>query len=296
VCFGFSCQRRISTFASIIATNKSYDIYLSSTAPNQLRFRVLNSDPTFSVRLSVYYTNPNRIDVYVNDSLIPATNSYYQNGNMYLKDPSTNLASYMPSYSNATGTNLFIKADSKIYFTIRGGGYIDLKISPLLYLKFGMPGITDAQFFDPATIVQNFAALLNVDPSKIRQVNIVRATNTRKRRATSDIIYVELYVFENPAPVISDPTLYNALVSALNEIDANITNRFTTGQLNETAMSLFNVTLDSLFIQRVEQNTTLVEINQIESVRIITEPSGCREQSPCDVQPSILVLDKNVYH
>ena len=238
-----------------------------------------------------------RIDVYNNGEAIPATNAYFTNGNMYLKDPSTNIASYMPTYSNASGTNLFVKSDSKVYFSLKGSNYVDVKIGPVLVLKFGMPAITVNEFFDKDKIVDNFAALLNIDASKIRQVNIVRATNSgRRRRDTSDddIIYVTLTVFENPAPLIDDTDLYESIVNRLNEIEANTTNRYVTGQLNEYANELFNVSLSSLFVQRVEPNSPIVEINQIGSVSILTVPSDCREQSPCGVQPYILVLDKNV--
>jgi hypothetical protein len=238
-----------------------------------------------------------RIDVYTNGDALPATNAYFTNGNMYLRDPSTNIASYMPTYSNASGTNLFVKSASKVYFSLKGSDYVDLKIGPVLVLKFGMPAVTINEFFDKDKIVANFAALLDIDASKIRQVNIVRATNSgRRRRGTSDddTIYVTLTIFENPAPLIDDTDLYESIVNRLNEIEANTTNRYVTGQLNDDAMELFNVSLSNLFVQRVESNSTLVEINQIDSFKILTEPSDCREQSPCGVQPYILVLDKNV--
>lgn len=279
---------------ALVAANKNYDIYLTSTPPNQLRFRILNADKTFKIRVSMYYFSSNRIDVYANGTLIPSTNSYYQNGNMLLTDPSTNMGLYMPSFMNASGTNLFIKAESKVFFSMGGLEYIDLKIAPVLILRFGLPAITPEQFFDPKTIVANFAALLNISQSMIRQVQIVRASQ-RKRDTTSGLIYVSLQIYQNPVVLINNTELFETIVTSLEQIQANVTNKFTTGQLNQTAAALFNVTLESMFVQPVDlSNSSLVEINKIAKVVILTDPDKCREQSPCEVQPTILVLDQNV--
>lgn len=292
-CFGFTCQKRISTFTALVAANKSYDIYLTSTPPNQLRFRILNADASFKVRLSMHYFSSNRIDLYVNNSFVAPTNAYYQNGNMFLRDPATNINMFKPTYSSAPGSNVFIKSDSKIYFAMSGSEFIDLKIGPVLFLRFGMPAITPDQFFDPANVVSNFAALLNIDPKLIRSVQIVRASS---RKRDTGLIYVALFIYEDAVPLATDSPLYESVIQNLAAIDANTTNRFTIGQLAEDAMNLFNVTVESLSVQRVDQpDAGLVDINKIQEVQVLIQPSGCREQSPCAVQPKVVALDQNVH-
>ena len=49
-CFGYTCQKRVSTFMALIAANKSYDIVLTSTPPDTLRMSILNADSSFKVR------------------------------------------------------------------------------------------------------------------------------------------------------------------------------------------------------------------------------------------------------
>lgn len=44
-CAGYTCQKRVSLFHSIIATNRSFDIFFSSTSPQKLRLMMLNADP-----------------------------------------------------------------------------------------------------------------------------------------------------------------------------------------------------------------------------------------------------------
>lgn len=284
---------------ALIAANKSYDIYLTSTPPRQLRFRILNADASFKVRLSVYYTMSNRIDLYTNGSFVLPTNGYYQDGNMLIRDPSTNMPLYMPTPASASGANLFIKADSKIYFAMAGSDYIDLKYGLVLFLRFGMPAITEDSFFDPANLVLNFAALLNIDPKMIRYVNIVRASSSGRRKrdgsSTSDLIYVELKIFENPVVVANDTNEYAMMRDRLAAIEANATNQFVTGELGDKAAEKFNVSMETMSVQKVDiVNASVVEIKKLNDVRVLVQPSDCREQSPCGVQPVVVVIDENV--
>lgn len=62
------------------------------------------------------------------------------------------------------------------YFLIDGNSTIDIKIAPLLVLSFGFPPINPAAFFS-TNLVSNLAALLNINPDKIRRVNIVSESN-----------------------------------------------------------------------------------------------------------------------
>ncbi|CAF5228676.1 unnamed protein product, partial [Rotaria magnacalcarata] len=71
------------------------------------------------------------------------------------------------------------------YFLIDGLTVIDLKISPLLVLSFGLPPETPSSFFSN-NLVNNLAALLGVSTNMIRRVSIVSANNnTRVRRSGS---------------------------------------------------------------------------------------------------------------
>lgn len=278
---------------ALIASNKSYDVFLTSTVPNQIRFRILGADASFKVRLSLHYTTSNRIDVYMDGNYVEPTNAYTEAGSMKLYDPNDDLDTYMPTPLSQPGTNLFLKSASKVYFTISGAERIDLKIGPVLFLKFGMPAITPEEFFNPNKIVEYFAALLDIDPKLIRSVQVVRAS---RRKRDAGLIQVSVFVYPNPAPIASDINAYNAAIVALSEIHANVTNRFITGQLNEAAANLeFPVTIETLAAQRVNTtNSTVVEINQLGDVQVLRQPSGCSEQLPCTTQPIVVLLDKNV--
>ena len=277
---------------AIVAANKNYDIYLTSTPPNQLRFRILNADSSFKVRLSMYYFTSNRIDLYTNNIFTDPTNAYYSNGNMILKDPSSDLSSYMPTYQNNSGTNLFIKSSRKIYFAMDGSDFIDLKIASVLVIKFGVPAITEDAFFNSDTLVQNFADLLGVDPSKIRRVEIVR--ETRRKRLSNGLIQILLTLFDNAAKNLTDSAQTNATSLDLVRLEAEVLNRFVTGQLEEEALKKFNVSLVNLILQKESSNSSESEIARLSKLFIEQEPDGCDAQIPCRVQPILHVLDQNV--
>jgi hypothetical protein len=240
----------------------------------------------------MYYFTSNRIDLYTNNIFTDPTNAYYSNGNMILTDPSADLSAYMPTHQNSSGTNLFVKSSGKVYFAMEGADFIDLKIASVLVIKFGVPAITEDAFFNSDTLVQNFAALLGVDPSKIRRVEIVR--EARRKRLSNGLIQILLTLFENAAANLTESAQANAASLDLARLEAEVLNRFVTGQLEEEALKKFNVSLVSLILQKESSNSSESEIARLSKLFIDREPDGCDAQTSCRVQPILHVLDENV--
>lgn len=292
-CGGYSCMKRISTFYSLVAANKSYDIYLTATPPSQIRFRILDADTTFKIRLSLYYSKPQRVDLYLNEKFTPPTNADYSSGKMQIKDPKNNIASYMPSYLNDSGTNLFYSVDRKVYFSIDGAtSYIDLKVASVLYIRFGLPAITPDQFFNSPTLVGNFALLLGVDPTKIRLVEIVRAKS--KKRQTDSLNYVILTLYDDPVSTLNDTNTVNNASQEINRLNARISNMYMTGQLQVLSQSILNVSLASLSVQPPAANASVQSVVKISKTFVAVQATNCNAQIPCLIQPSIMVVDENV--
>jgi hypothetical protein len=277
---------------AIVAANRTFDIYLSSTPPNQLRFRILNTNSSFKTRLSMYYSTSQRIDLYQNGVFVPPTNSYYVNGNMMLTDPGNNTSAFKPTISNNSGCNFFNTNEKKIYFTIDGSGYIDLIIAPVLYIKFGLPAMTPDTFFNPATIAGNFALLLGLNPSQIKIVKIIKA-NSRKRQ-TSSLSYVFFTISNNAPTTLTNVEALNNIQTNINQIGAKISNLYATGQLQLQAQTLLNVTLGSMNIQQAQANSTLQTVVKVAKLVVITQASNCKAQTPCQTQPVVMVVDENV--
>ncbi len=79
-CTGYTCMKRVSTFIALVAADQSYDVVLTSTPPEGLRFRLVNADSSFKIRLSMFYQVSQRIDLYKDNVYMPPTNGKYVNG------------------------------------------------------------------------------------------------------------------------------------------------------------------------------------------------------------------------
>ena len=290
---------RVSTFFASIIPSKNYDIYLTSTPPDTLRFRILNSDSSYKIRLSMYYFTSMRIDLYLNGVYVPPTNAFYIGKNMVIKNVSSQISSYKPSFVNASGVNIF--DNHQIFFSMSGGDVIDLKIASVLFIGFNVPAMTADEFFEPTTLVNNFATLLGLSPSQIKTVNIISATNStsfnaRQKRDLSSTIMINLTIYDNPVEFLNDTVNLTATSTSLSLASAKITNQFATGQLQQSALALFNVSLITMNIRPPESapNASAVTIGQVNSLKVIQQAGGCNAQVPCQVQPILQVVDQNV--
>lgn len=175
-------------------------VYLSSTQPNMIRFFMLEAADDECVVVSFYYLNPNRIDVYTDNGLnsVWPKNSVNDNGMFKLvNDPNVN---YFPTCSEPVGTNYIDRDARLIYFVLKGTNKIVLKRANVVIVSFGLPAMTEDQFFS-SNIIENLAGMLNVPLNKVRVVKVVAETTPsgRRRRSTTDL-HVEVEIGNQPPP------------------------------------------------------------------------------------------------
>ncbi|XP_069478237.1 fibrocystin-L-like [Ambystoma mexicanum] len=192
-CSGRSC-RRLSMFHSIVAVNKSFEIYFSSTSPQKLRLRLLNADDSKAVRVAIFYASPQRLDVYANQVLVSPTNADWtsQNTDYTLLEPSYP-GQYLPSLtSSVAGENFFDSEYKMMYVLLRGSTPVEIRTTPKLVIAFNLPPMTVDEFFGP-NLVNNLAAFLKIPSSKIRITKIIRESRRRRRRSTGQMsVLVEI--------------------------------------------------------------------------------------------------------
>ena len=97
--------------------------------------------------------------------------------------------------------------------------------------------MTVDDFFEE-NLVQNLAALLGIDKSRIRVMNVISADSSRRRRSTDDMV-VEVEIGDPPATTIEydEPELYdNSTVS--NTTEGYATNQNYTGIVSKTHRQL----------------------------------------------------------
>ena len=242
-CGGYTCQERISTFYGIIAPGLNYEIALTSTNPQNMRFRLLNAEETDTIRIAFVYTNPQRLDVYYGDTYVNPTNVRMENGQIVYdsKDPNLPDDQFQPTINDQPGANFYERSDKHIYFILRGNIPISIYTSPVVQLALYLPPLTIDEFFEE-NLIFNLATLLGIDESRIKIVEVISEASSRKRETAAIIIYVQ----------IGNPPMFNAT-------NDTVTNQTSTYELEfETLDSITSLIAEFIQTGKLEELLNVV--------------------------------------
>ena len=192
-CGGYTCQERISTFYGIIAPGLNYEIALSSTNPQNMRFHLLNAEESDTIRIAFIYTNPQRLDVYYGDTYVHPTNVRIENGETVYdpKDPNLPDDQFQPTINDQPGANFYERSDKRLYFILRGNTPITIKTTPVIQIALNLAPVTVDAFFEE-NLVSNLATLLGIDQNVIQIVEVISEASRRKRQTEVTIIYIQI--------------------------------------------------------------------------------------------------------
>ncbi|XP_069115224.1 fibrocystin-L-like [Argopecten irradians] len=295
-CSGYTCRKRLSTFMALVVTGKEYLIHFTGTSPQHLRYFLLNSDDTDSIKLSVWYSQPNRRDLFVDGNLVPPKNGRTVNG-AYILDPPTYPEEFMPNVSDTSGQNYYDRDSGLLHFTIRGNKVVQVKTDPSVIVSFQFPAMTVDQFYGDQ-LVQHLAAFFDLPPHKVRVVKVVRETTPagrRKRSTGYDEVVVE--ISDTPHSNINDSS--DLSQTQLQNISATLVNEVQLGNISQ----VINLTVVGVAVveplptpDSPEWNTTTNEspytvIVEAASMRFNPAPEPQHEGVVFTTQPKIQVLD-----
>ncbi|KAG2465238.1 PKHL1 protein, partial [Polypterus senegalus] len=305
-CKGYSCRRRLSMFHTIVAANKSFSVYFTSTSPQSLRLMLLNADNSKTVRVAIFYSNPQRLDVYTNDLLVAPTNAVWNSDHSdYTLSSPTYPDQFVPQMnSTISGSNYFDSDYKMLNILVRGSTPIVVRTSPLLFISFNMPFMTVDEFFGP-NLIKNLAAFLKIPATKIRITKIVRASSRRKREAGMN---VEVQIAEPPSQQATQtPAAGQLQVQDLVKIADTVGQVAIAGNLS--AAVGYNVT--SVGIEKPQpipsdpgwaemastpvttrDNSTTSYVSTVTSLVIVKEPIVGRQGGLLIQQPSIMAVDQ----
>ena len=192
-CGGYTCQERISTFYGIITPGLNYEIALSSTNPQNMRFHLLNAEENDTIRIAFIYTNPQRLDVYYGDTYVRPTNVRIENGETVYdpKDPNLPDDQFQPTINDQPGANFYERSDKRLYFILRGNTPITIRTTPVIQIALNLAPVTVDQFFEE-NLVFNLATLLGIDQSAIQIVEVISEASRRKRQTEVTTIYIQI--------------------------------------------------------------------------------------------------------
>uniref|UniRef100_A0A3Q2VVI1 PKHD1 like 1, tandem duplicate 2 n=1 Tax=Haplochromis burtoni TaxID=8153 RepID=A0A3Q2VVI1_HAPBU len=304
-CSGYTCQRRLSLFHSIVATGHSFDVYFTSVSPQKLRLMMLNSNPSeVSIVVSVFYSNPQRLDVYVNNQLIAPTNAEWNadNTNYILKKPIL-AGQYVPELNATVGTNYFDQDYKMLKVVLRGSQPVEIRTAPVLVIAFGFPAMTEEEFYGNS-LVQNLAVFLKVPPNMIRISKIIRENGGARRRKRSTGLTVEVEIKKPPVQQTTNSTNDDEDFTLLKNIADELGQAAVTGNLSQSIG--FNVSSIGMVPppppssdpswNEVKQNNICSEptvnyVSGVDRLLLIEEPIAGEFVGPLYQQPSLMAVD-----
>ncbi|XP_006825958.1 fibrocystin-L-like [Saccoglossus kowalevskii] len=200
-CLGYTCQERISTFYTIVSSGKIYDMAFTGTNPQNLRFHLLNADDDETVRIDLWGANPQRLDVYRNNVYIAPTNAQLSGSSFTWlpRNPSLPDDQYLPTIGGSSGQNFHDNKVQTLYFLIRGSDVIEVRLSPVIIVAFGIDPVHIDDFFE-INLISNLANLFGISADQIRVVDIVRQSKRRRRAVDPATVTVE--IGDPPTPTI----------------------------------------------------------------------------------------------
>ncbi|KAF4073782.1 hypothetical protein AMELA_G00247290 [Ameiurus melas] len=306
-CAGYTCQKRVSLFHSIVATNKSFDIFFTGVSPQKLRLMMLNAAPTETVKVAVFYSKPQRLDVYVNDQLVAPNNAQWNmNKTDYTLLKPAYPEQYIPTLNGTHGSNFFDPDYKMLHVLLRGSTPVQISMASVLFVSFNLPAMTEEEFFGDQ-LVNNLALFLKVPPSMIRITKIVREGGGARRRRSATGLTVEVEIKQPPtnqmsANSTSDSDQFTVLMTAADTlgqaaISGNLSQSigFNVGSVGVVLPSppASDPSWSQVATQEVTREEPSVQtVSSVSTLKVLVEPVAGLYPGALSVQPVIMALDQ----
>ncbi|XP_037651430.1 PKHD1 like 1, tandem duplicate 1 [Sebastes umbrosus] len=305
-CSGYTCQKRVSLFHSIVATGHSFDVFFSSVSPQKLRLMMLNAEPSESVVVSVFYSKPQRLDVYVNNNLVAPTNAQWNadNTDYTLKKP-IQPGQYVPQLNATVGANFFDPDYKMLKVVVRGSQPVEIRTAPVLFISFELPAMTEAEFFGDS-LIQNLATFLKVPANMIRITKIIREDGGARRRKRSTGLKVEVEIKKPPVQQTTNATNDDEDFNLLRSVADDLGQAAVSGNLSQSIG--FNVSSmgvvpaspppsDPEWNEEASAEVTREEpevsyVSSVHDLLLVAEPIAGEFVGPLDQQPSLMAVDE----
>ncbi|KAL3885610.1 hypothetical protein ACJMK2_025660 [Sinanodonta woodiana] len=308
-CDGYACRKRLSTFQAVVAAGQNFEVFFTSTSPQHSRYLMLGASESQSVRVCTYYSQPNRLDVYLNGTyVLPKNAAYTPTGAMVLKRE-TYEGQYMPNVNtDGSGANYINMKTGIICFIVKGPRAVEIKTAEVIMVAFGLPMMIIDDFFG-RNLVQNLAAFLSIPYSKIRIVNIITEQSSagRRKRAISEgdiTIQVEIGNLPSsdingtgPGVDLSHEELMNISYTLQNEVQSgtNFSDVLNTTILSASIANPLPSPGSKEWASFNPKTSRYVTYDPVESFEFHTRLTPASEGLQFHVQPVLKFLDENGY-
>ncbi|CAG5091675.1 Oidioi.mRNA.OKI2018_I69.PAR.g13192.t1.cds [Oikopleura dioica] len=181
-CAGYSCSLRATLNHFVAECGETYDFHCTGTTPTEIQFAMYNVPSSCKIRIAMFTHRQNRQDVFLNGNNMIYSNQYdFATHNWKFPSPA-----FIPEVWHSSGSNYFDRADQILYFTLGGGDRLRVKIANTIILELDMvTELTIEEFYSSPDLPYLLAALLGLDPSQVKVVNVQRENWVRAQSTWS---------------------------------------------------------------------------------------------------------------
>nr|XP_045000409.1 fibrocystin-L [Jaculus jaculus] len=306
-CAGYTCQRRLSLFHSIVALNESYEVYFTGTSPQNLRLMLLNIDHDKAVLVGIFFSTLQRLDVYVNNSLVCPKNTAWNAQKKYCEvNRHLHTEQFFPALSSTIpGENYFDRTYQMLHLVVKGTTPVEVHTAAVIFVSFQLPAVGEDEFYSSHNLVRNLALFLKIPSDKIRLSRMTGGESFRGKRSTDRAI--ELEVGDPPALFFSNSPTGQMQLSELQEVADSLGQAVILGKIssvlgfNISSMSIISPIpqpTDSGWIkvtaQPVERSAFPVHhVAFVSSLSVSVQPVAGQPGQPFSQQPSVKALDSD---
>ena len=222
-CFGYSCQKCLMSFPSIVAMGETYTMHTTGSMPQRIRFTLPHANEDDRIILKVFYTTPCRLQVFVGLKYIQDVNMYdgkYKRmltkqgswasnvgvpGTYVEQELSTDpncacklegndecIASVLctdgGTASNAHGSNTYKKSTGEIEILVAGHeprDFIEIRIMPVVQVSLVLSCRVEEFFEQKDNLIESTAFVLGIPPDRIFFVDVVPGNARRSSRSVA---------------------------------------------------------------------------------------------------------------
>lgn len=204
---------------------------------------------------------------------------------------------FMPDpATDVIGTNYISREEKMLFFVVTGAAFVEVRTASVVIVSYTLPAMTVDEFFGE-NLVSNLAAFLNVDPRKVRIVDVIneQSVGRRKRSVTGTKVNVEI----GDEPGDSSPLAY----SDIQQLETSISNGVALGTMNvlpngtvPLSVGLITATppVDSAEWQDVSVDDEPYVLNKAGSMAVHETPVPGRELKVFDTPIRLRVYDDSV--
>ena len=199
-----SLERGLNVFHVILRAGRHYDIWFSSSNPQEYRLSTVYGRGKVTIKL--HYPHKQRLDVhyYGSNEIISGISPKRFLSRAHKKEVvfERDSSKLMPVLSSPHGSN-YQKRDvdgSQLYLTLCGDcATVVVNTAPVVLLEFGLPSVPIDEFYEK-NLRQNLAGYLGIPFEKVRLVDVVREVNlpNGRRKRSNQLMSVVFEIGDQP--------------------------------------------------------------------------------------------------